>query len=127
MADDRLETIPILPSLNIGETRGFYAGTLGFDTSIYGAEGYLIARRRPIEIHFWLTDDAHLCHNTALYVRGGGVDALYEEFRAAGVPRLGPYEIKPWGMKEFHIIDPHGNLLRFGLIPPEAAGERDLS
>jgi len=27
-------------------------------------------------------------------------------------------------MKEFYIHDPHGNLLRFGCRPEEAAGDR---
>jgi hypothetical protein len=27
--------------------------------------------------------------------------------------------VRPWNMKEFHIHDPHGNLLRFGCAPEE--------
>ena len=29
-----------------------------------------------------------------------------------GVPRLEPLEEKPWGLREFAVIDPDGNLLR---------------
>lgn len=42
---------------------------------------------------------------------------LPTEFAARGVPGLSPFAAKPWDMKEFHLIDPHGNLLRFGCAP----------
>jgi uncharacterized glyoxalase superfamily protein PhnB len=41
-------------------------------------------------------------------------EALYSEFAAFGLVNLHPIEEKPWGMKEFAIIDPHGNLIRIG-------------
>jgi hypothetical protein len=31
-----------------------------------------------------------------------------------GIPRLDALADKPWGMREFAIIDPDGNLLRIG-------------
>lgn len=40
--------------------------------------------------------------------------ALHAEFSAGAVPGLSPFELRPWNMHEFHLIDPHGNLLRFG-------------
>ncbi|MEP4449218.1 MAG: VOC family protein, partial [Marinomonas sp.] len=103
-------------------TRQFYGDVLGFSVDIYATDNYLIARKGEIEVHFWLTDNEELCRNTSIYVRGGGVDRLYAEFAASDVPDLGAYELKPWGMKEFHLLDPHGNLLRFGRIPPEESG-----
>ena len=42
------------------------------------------------------------------------------ESRAFYVDRLGFSSVVYEVMKEFHIIDPHGNLLRFGCIPEEA-------
>ena len=38
----------------------------------------------------------------------------FEEFQQRRVPRLSPFEVRPWNMKEFYIHDPHGNLLKFG-------------
>ena len=113
-----VEAIPVLPSLDFAETRRFYEGLLGFSL-VYEAGGRVILRRGPIELHFWLTDHREFCENSSCYIRGGGIDALYEEFRGKGVPGLGAYEVRPWGMKEFHLLDPHGNLLSFGRIPPE--------
>lgn len=51
--------------------------------------------------------------NTSCLVRVVSTDALYEEFRAHGVDVQAP-AVRPWGMKELYVIDPHGNLLKFG-------------
>ena len=53
------------------------------------------------------------------YWRVEDVDALYRQAQAAGMPdsgtpRLDAVEDKPWGMREFAIIDPNGNLVRVG-------------
>jgi hypothetical protein len=110
---DFARCIPVLASLDIGETRDFYVGQLGFASD--DAEGdYLIVKRDDMEIHFWKTADRQFPENTSCYIRGGQVPVLYEEFRQRGVSRLSPFEVRPWNMKEFYIHDPHGNLLRFG-------------
>lgn len=115
--DDPARCIPILASLNIEETRAFYADWLGFRGEAHS--DYLLVRRDAMEIHFWLTTERIHPENTACYIRGGQVPALYEEFRARGVPRLSNFAVRPWNMKEFYIHDPHGNLLKFGCAPEE--------
>ncbi|WP_454850581.1 bleomycin resistance protein [Rhizobium binxianense] len=114
---DRIEVLPVLPSLDIAETLSFYRDQLGFKTIVHQAPAYLILRRDGMELHFWLTDEARLCENSSIYLRGGGIDALHAEFRAAGVKRMTDIELRPWNMVEFYIHDPHGNLLRFGRVP----------
>lgn len=119
--DDEVEVLPVLPSLSIAETRDFYRDRLGFDEIVLEDEDYLILRRaflgRRMELHFRLTDDRRLSEASAVYLRGGGIDALHAEFLARGAPDLSPMTVRPWNMEEFHIRDPHGNLLRFGRIP----------
>ena len=49
------------------------------------------------------------------------VDALYRAFSAAalprhGIPRMDVIGDKPWGMREFAVVDPDGNLLRIGQV-----------
>lgn len=111
-----IEVIPVLPSLDFARTRAFYTDYLGFSV-VHEAAGRLILRRETIELHFWLTERPELCAASSCYVRGGGVDALYDTFAAANVPGLGAFEVKPWNMKEFHLLDPDGNLIQFGRIP----------
>ena len=121
---DEAKAIPVLASLDIDETEAFYVGHLGFQSTVFHEENYLIVRRDGMEIHFWLTDDRRFPENTSCYIRGGQVEALYQEYRDADVPGLSPdFTVRPWNMKEFYVHDPHGNLLRFGM----EAAEADLS
>lgn len=113
MTIDRARCIPILASLDIAESRTFYVERLGFTVN-YEAPNYLIVKRDDLELHFWKTDDRRFPENTSCYIRGGQVAALHTEYAARGVPRLSPFEVRPWNMKEFYIHDPHGNLLKFG-------------
>ncbi len=55
------------------------------------------------------------------YLRVADVTSLYRAFEAAalprrGIPRMDALERKPWGMLEFAVVDPDGNLLRIGQV-----------
>jgi catechol 2,3-dioxygenase-like lactoylglutathione lyase family enzyme len=120
--DDRVEVLPILPSLDIAETRDFYRDFLGFETIVYEDKDYLIISRmfagHKMELHFWFAaGDRDLCEKSAIYIRGGGIDALHAEFTERKLPKLSPMTVRPWNMEEFYVWDPHGNLLKFGRIP----------
>jgi hypothetical protein len=116
---DPARTIPVLASLDIEETHAFYTKQLGFPETVYKEQNYLIVRRGEMELHFWLTDDKRYPENTSCYIRGGQVVALYDEYKAREVPKLSEFTVRAWNMKEFYVIDPHGNLLRFGCAPEE--------
>jgi uncharacterized glyoxalase superfamily protein PhnB len=105
-------TIPVLASLNIGETIEFYTQKLGF-TERLKMDGYAILSRDGAELHFWLCAERHIAENTSCYVRVADIQALYEEFNANGVS-IEPPSVKPWGMQEIYVIDPHGNLIKLG-------------
>ena len=104
-------TVPVLVSLDIGETARFYSQRLGFAVLARHAD-YLIVARDGCELHFWLCAERHIAENTSCYVRGD-TRALHAEFAARG-PALAPPQERPWGMRELYVIDPHGNLLKFG-------------
>lgn len=115
---DRIEILPVLPSLDIVETLAFYREKLGFSKVVHQTDDYLIVRRDGMELHFWRTDDRRLCEMTSVYLRGGGIGALHAEYATKAIDRLSELSVRPWNMEEFYIHDPHGNLLRFGRIPP---------
>ena len=118
---DRVEALPQLPSLSIAESRDFYCSFLGFGEVVYEDDSFLILRRQfagaPIELHFWLTDNRAFCEHSSVYLRGGGIDVLHADFAARNVPDMSALAVRPWNMEEFHVRDPHGNLLKFGRIP----------
>lgn len=120
-AHDPAIAIPVLASLNIEESERFYVGKLGF-CAIYEDAQYLIVRRDQMEIHFWLAEDRIFPENTSCYIRGGQILDLHAELAAKGIERLSEIALKPWGMMEFHLHDPHGNLLRFGAVADEVSG-----
>ena len=108
------EAAPVLASLNMDETMDFYVNKLGFRAGWHDA-GYGIVRRDGIMLHFWKTDDRIHPEHTSCYLYVDGVDELYAELQAAGVIHPnGKLEDKPWGMREFAVLDIHGNLLRIG-------------
>ncbi len=103
-----------MPSLNLDETAGFYQ-RLGFHLEARYEGDYAILRRENCEIHFFLKGDLDPTRSFfGCYWRVRDAEALYAEFAALQLPSLHPVEEKPWGMLEFALIDPHGNLIRVG-------------
>ena len=104
-------TVPVLASLDLQETASFYQQRLGFAICTQ-AKDWLILEREGCEIHFWLCAERHIAENTSCYVRGD-TGALYADFARRGLV-LAPPQNQPWGMRELYVMDPHGNLLKFG-------------
>ncbi|MBD0335770.1 MAG: VOC family protein [Cyanobacteria bacterium Co-bin13] len=106
--------VPILASLDITKTIQFYCSVLGF-TKIYEESGvYGIVQRDVVQVHFWACSKKHIAENTACRINAQGIDALYSEYRHKGVihPNA-PLQEKPWGNREFAILDEDGNLITF--------------
>ena len=115
-------SIPILPARDLAETRAFYE-RLGFTATGWWPDtfgGYAIVRRGDLAMHFFAFHDLSPLENYAgCYWNVNDADALHEEFQKASLPRSGSprlvaIENKPWGMREFAIVDPNGNLIRIG-------------
>ena len=51
-----------------------------------------------------------------VYIRVSAIEKIYQFMldNKTTMPQLGRLETKPWGQKEFSIIDPDHNLLTFG-------------
>ncbi len=104
-------TVPVLASLDLAESRQFYTELLGFDC-LHASANYLMLRRDGCELHLWHCAERHIAENTSCYVRGDTA-ALHADFAQRGL-QVEPPQVRPWGMREFYVIDPHGNLLKFG-------------
>ena len=114
--------IPILPARDLAETRAFYE-RLGFRATGWWPEafgGYAILARGDLEVHFFAWRDVPLAENYAgCYWRVSDADRLHADAAASGlppsgIPRVTAIEDKPWGMREFAVVDPNGNLVRIG-------------
>ncbi|MPZ49444.1 MAG: VOC family protein [Dehalococcoidia bacterium] len=105
--------VPILASTNMDETVSFYRERLGFK-AVFESEDYAILSRDDVTINFWLCDDDEIPKVTSCRVQVQGVDGLYHECVEADVIHPnGSLEDKPWGAREFAILDGHGNLITF--------------
>ncbi len=105
---------PVLASLDIERTVSFYCSRLGF-TRVYAESGvWGIVSRDAVQIHFWPCSNRGIAENTSCRVYVAGIDDLFNELQSEGVihPNA-PLETKPWGSREFGILDPDGNLVTF--------------
>jgi catechol 2,3-dioxygenase-like lactoylglutathione lyase family enzyme len=114
--------IPILPSKSVEAATAFYQ-LLGFEGGPHPFNrDYAILRRGAIELHFFTQRDLVPTASAAgCYLRVADVAAYYREFSVAqlpptGIPRMEALEDKPWGLREFAVVDPDGNLLRIGQL-----------
>ena len=108
---------PILPAQDLPRTRAFYE-SLGFKAG-YRDDNYDILRRGNLVVHLEREDLVPAVNRTSCYWRVTDADALYDEFSslglpAEGVPRMTAPADEPWGMREFTLKDPAGNLIRVG-------------
>lgn len=109
---------PILPVRDLPRTRAFYQ-SLGFRSG-YRDDNYDILRRGGLVVH--LEHDADLIperNRFSCYWRVPNADVLFKEFSALGLPSEGMPRLtepadEPWGMREFTMKDPSGNLIRVG-------------
>ena len=109
---------PKLPMRDKNVTREFYVNKLGFK-ELGDYEGYLMVQKDKIEIHFFEFKELDPKENYGqVYIRTDSIDDFYQTLlnNKIGIHPNGKLESKPWGQKEFSIIDPDTNLLTFGQI-----------
>ena len=115
-----MPAIPILPSRNLDRTAAFYR-RLGFDRQRRYPD-YLVALHAEFELHFAggggdapiLLDPA--ASTAACYLRTEDADALHRAWQPLDLPRFSIIQDRPWGLREFHFIDPDGTLVRVGHV-----------
>lgn len=114
--------IPILPCRSVSATTEFYR-RLGFHGGGHEFDpNYAIFKRGAIELHFFTHRQLVPAESFAgCYIRVGDVQGIHDDCRASGLPneglpRMDRLEDKPWGLREFAVVDPDGNLLRIGQV-----------
>ena len=109
--------IPKLASLDIERSVKFFEA-LGF-TRIAVHPTVAMVTREDVDVHFWLTDNPDIPHSTGCRATVANVEALYQEYLPFNIVHPNdPLGDKPWGLREFSILDIDGNVLTFaGPIP----------
>ena len=103
--------IPVLPALDLEATLSFFETGLGFRRHIESGD-YAGVERDGVQVHFWLCTDPSIPKHSSCRINVSDVDHLYASCEPAGVVHPnGALEAKPWGFREFSVVDPSGNLV----------------
>lgn len=109
---------PKLPMRDKNVTREFYKNKLGFkELGNADFDGYLMMEKDQIQIHFFEFKDLDPKENYGqVYIRTDKIDLFYQSLLdlKTSIHPNGALENKPWGQKEFSLLDPDSNLLTFG-------------
>lgn len=109
---------PKLPMRNKTVTLDFYVNKLGFrNVGNSDFDGYLMVEKDSIEIHFFEFKEIDKLENySGVYIRTNDIESLYKSLldNKTNIHPHGALETKPWGQKEFALLDPDNNLLTFG-------------
>ncbi|RYG04568.1 MAG: VOC family protein [Chitinophagaceae bacterium] len=108
---------PKIPMRNKEFTRTFYVEQLGFE--LYGADSYdeyLMLKKDNIQIHFFRFETLDPAQNYGqVYIRTTDIEALFSTYAEKNlIHPNGTLQTRPWGQKEFALLDPDNNLLTFG-------------
>lgn len=112
------EVNPKLPMRDKAVTKDYYVNKLGFQ--LFGDhefDGYLMVFKDNIQLHFFEFKDLDPKENYGqVYIRTNKIDELYQTLltNKIAIHPNGHLETKPWGQREFALLDPDNNLLTFG-------------
>ena len=104
--------VPELPVADVERAQNYYRDVLGFEigwlqpdkgigaVSLGDVAIFFRKRIGPFEpsVHWVFAED---------------IDASYEELKSSGANRVEPLETKPWGLRQFTVEDPDGNVFYF--------------
>lgn len=109
-----LSATPVLASLDINRSVEFFVSKLGY-AKVHADQGvYGIVSSGPVHLHFWACSDRRIAEATSCRICVQGIESLYALCsREHIVHPKAMLEAKPWGSKEFAIVDPDGNLVTF--------------
>lgn len=108
-----MDPAAILPVADMLEAIAFYEA-IGLQVESYDETYAFVAGEGTALCHLRLINGLSVAANhAALYVHVGDADAIHELVVATGIASSDVDDM-PWGMREFSLTDPSGNLIRVG-------------
>ncbi|MGI9422250.1 MAG: glyoxalase superfamily protein [Hyphomicrobiaceae bacterium] len=121
MADDRVQltqSTPVLGASDYERARLFYRDQLGFSVVEEGGEpprfGIFRRDRALLYVDSWKGARQPVRNLWSAYIHVTGLAGLAQEFQAAGVTLTRDITETVYGMREFEVTDPDGNIVCFG-------------
>lgn len=114
-------SVPVLPARDVEATLAFFESVLGFRRAF--AHGtpteYAGMKRDGAELHFYACADEKILTGAICRVRVDGIESLHQRCLNRGVVHPdGKLAQKPWGAREFVMLDPDG--VRVTFFQPDA-------
>jgi catechol 2,3-dioxygenase-like lactoylglutathione lyase family enzyme len=108
--------VPILSVNDLQSSLDYYTGVLGFEVAWeWGEPAYLASVFRDrVEVNLSQTDAATPLTASKVYFQVVDVASYYDQVTAAGATVDVALDERPYGMRDFRILDPSGNELSFG-------------
>ena len=106
----------VLPTEDIDRSILFYSDKLGFEVTFTWQEpvDYAVLKLGGVSIHLTRTDQSRPTLHTAIYIFVEGINELHEEYTKNGVEFSNPIGNREYGMRDFDVKDPEGNVIGFG-------------
>lgn len=112
-----LRIAPELPVAVLGQAIAAYQSKLGFSLAMeMPSGGYAIVERDGVAIHLFETPAPRA--PVAMHIFTDGLDELHRELVARGAHITQDIEQKPWGTRDFRVLDGAGNELKFTEAQP---------
>jgi uncharacterized glyoxalase superfamily protein PhnB len=107
--------VPILSVSDLSEALEYYERVLGFQLGWKWGEPSRLASvcRDRVEVNLSQSSEPRPVISK-VYFQMAGVDAYYNYVTMAGATVAVPVADRPYGMRDFRIVDPSGNELSFG-------------
>lgn len=107
--------MPIFTVRDLVAALDYYERVLGFTVGWKSGDPPRLASvcRDRVEVNLAQSGEPTIAISK-VYVQMSGVEQYYDELVAAGARIAVPLAERPYGMKDFRIVDPSGNELSFG-------------
>jgi len=118
----RLSSVaPILSVLDVPAALDWYQRVLGFEVAWTWGEpvGLASVCRDAVELMLGKRGESGAPGPSQVYVRLTGVNAYYEQLRAAGATIRVDIEDRVYGLRDFSVTDPSGNRIDVGEVLEE--------
>jgi catechol 2,3-dioxygenase-like lactoylglutathione lyase family enzyme len=127
------QVIPALPVTDMDQAVGFYSERLGFEVAHHDS-GFAVVTRDEVVLHLWQAGDvawrersswdrpvqsgaeSFIAGTASCRIRVDDVRTLFEEMHGKDVLHqmsLSGVTTTDFGTREFHTLDPDGNLVTF--------------
>lgn len=103
--------MPELPLADVAAGVEYYCAALGF-TINHQQEDLAVLDRGPVRVLLIAKTPSYGIGSCYVYVHDA--DALHAELTARGARVQGPPVSRPWGLREFQVLDSEGNRITFG-------------